>query len=48
MHSISLTNSWNLTKLAKIHHQDVEKKRLDFGDLAIFCMNVDIDKLSLL
>ena len=32
MHTISLTIGWNLTKLAQIHHQDVGKKLLDFGD----------------
>ena len=30
---IFLTNGWNLTKLAQIHHQDGGKKCLDFGDL---------------
>ena len=33
MHTISLTNGYNLTKLAQIHHQDGGKKWLDFGDL---------------
>ena len=33
VHIISLTNGWNLIKLAQIHHQDVGKKWLDFGDL---------------
>ena len=31
--NISLTNGWNLTELAQIHHQDGAKKWLDFGDL---------------
>ena len=31
--TISLTNGWNLTKLAQTHHQDGGKKWLDFGDL---------------
>ena len=33
VHSISWINSWNLTKLAQIHHWDRGKKWLDFGDL---------------
>ena len=33
MHNISLTNGWNLTKVAQIHHKDRAKKLLDFGDL---------------
>ena len=33
MHNISLTNGWNLTELAQIHHKDGAKKWLDFGDL---------------
>ena len=33
MHNISLTNGWNLTILAQIHHKDGAKKCLDFGDL---------------
>ena len=33
VHIISLTNGWNLTKLAEIHHQYGGKKWLDFGDL---------------
>ena len=38
VHTISLTNGWNLTKLAQIHHQDGGvggggEKYLDFGDL---------------
>ena len=33
VHIISLTNRWNLTKLAQIHHQYEKKKWLDFGDL---------------
>ena len=36
MHTISLTNGWNLTKLAQIHHQDEGKKQLGFGDLDLF------------
>ena len=30
---ISLTNGWNLTKLAQKHHKYGVKKWLDFGDL---------------
>ena len=30
---ISLTDGWNLTKLAQVHHQYGGKKRLDFGHL---------------
>ena len=30
---ISLTNGWNLTKLAQIHHQDEGNKWLGFYDL---------------
>ena len=33
VHIISLTNSWNLTKLAQIHPKDRGKNWLDFGDL---------------
>ena len=33
MHTISLTNGWNLTKLAQIYHQDGGKKQLEFGDI---------------
>ena len=33
VHTISLTNGWNLTKLAQVHHKDGGKKWLDFGDL---------------
>ena len=33
VHTISLTNDWNLTKLAQVHHKDGGKKWLDFGDL---------------
>ena len=33
MHNISLTDGWNLTKLAQVHHQDQGKTWLDFGDL---------------
>ena len=33
MHYISWINSWNLTKLAQIHHWDGGNKWLDFGDL---------------
>ena len=33
VHNIYLTNGWNLTELAQIHHKDGANKRLDFGDL---------------
>ena len=33
VHTISLINGWNLTKLAQVHHKDVGKKWLDLGDL---------------
>ena len=33
VHNISLTNGWNLTTLAQIHHKDGAKKWLDFCDL---------------
>ena len=33
VHNISLTNGWNLTELAQIHHKDGAKKWLEFGDL---------------
>ena len=33
VHHISLTNGWNLTELAQIHHKNGAMKWLDFGDL---------------
>ena len=33
VHTISLTNGWNLTTLAQLHYQDEGEKWLDFGDL---------------
>ena len=33
VHITSLTNGWDLTKLAQIHHQYGGKKWLEFGDL---------------
>ena len=51
MHTISLTNGWNLTKLAQTHHQDGVKKWLDFGDLDLIfkvtTLNINIQKASL-
>ena len=35
VHTMSLTNGWNLTKLEQIHHKDGWKEWLDFGDLDI-------------
>ena len=36
VHTISLTNGWNLTKLAQVQHQDGRDKRLDFGDIDLY------------
>ena len=42
----SLTDGWNLTKLAQIHHQDGGKKWLDFGDLNLIFKVTTLYKYS--